>query len=270
MTRWLALWWVALAMLAIAGAAQAQSQPVGSVTHLSGLLTARHADGTRTVLAVKSAILQGDTLITERGTYTRVQFLDNAEIVLRPGSEVVVAKYIYDEKKPENDAVAINLVKGGLRAVTGLVGKRNHDAVNFDTPTATIGIRGTTFVAQFCQNDCGGTADIVRSAPPQAVGLPISSPQGSVSQPSAPQPPPSMANGLYVQVLDGLIQVKNPAGSQLFGAGQFGFTPNFNTPPIILPQNPGLKFAPPPVFNSPGSQPGQQSGASNTVDCVVR
>jgi hypothetical protein len=242
MARRLALWWMALALLAMAGVAQAQSQAVGTVTHLSGLLTARHADGTRTVLAVKSAILQGDTLITERGTYTRVQFLDDAEIVLRPGSEVVVAKYVYDEKKPENDSVAINLVKGGLRAVTGLVGKRNHEAVNFDTPTATIGIRGTNFGALFCQNDCGAVPT-TNGTPPQ--------------------------NGLHVDVVQGAIVLTNPGGTQLFQAGQFGFTPSMQVPPIIVPVNPGIKFTPPPSFSTPVS-PSQQSTSGQAVDCVVR
>ncbi|KAF1044234.1 MAG: hypothetical protein GAK35_01829 [Herbaspirillum frisingense] len=67
-SRRLVMLGMALALLAAAGLAQAQSQVVGQVTHLSGVLTARHADGTRNVLAVKSAILQGDTLITERET----------------------------------------------------------------------------------------------------------------------------------------------------------------------------------------------------------
>ncbi|MBB5392716.1 MULTISPECIES: FecR domain-containing protein [unclassified Herbaspirillum] len=296
MARRLAGWWMALALLAAAGAVQAQA--VGKVTHLSGLLTARHADGTRTVLAVKSAILQGDTLITERETYTRVQFLDNAEIVLRPGSEVVVAKYVYDEKKPENDSVAINLVKGGLRAVTGLVGKRNHDAVSFDTPTATIGIRGTTFIAQFCSNNCGAASPVSGAgslpAPlplPQAapIQMPAPAATGAMTAETAsagaaqaaaqtaakaaaaaiPAAAPGLPPGLYVQVLDGLINVSNRGGAQNFSAGQFGYTPNLTTPPVILPQNPGLKFLPPPSFNSTPPV-GQQTGAGKAVDCVVR
>jgi hypothetical protein len=54
--------------------------------------------------------------------------------------------------------------------------------------------------------------------------------------------------GLYVQVLDGVINVANSGGSQQFAAGQFGFTPGFAQPPIILPSNPGLQFTPPPTF----------------------
>nr|WP_083830927.1 FecR family protein [Herbaspirillum lusitanum] len=152
---WLRLWQL-LSLAAVLGFSNpGYAQVVGTVTHLSGILTVKHADGKTAVMAVKSEIQQGDTLITEANTYTRVKFLDNGEIVLRPGSQVVVKNYLYDAEKPAQDNVAISLVKGGLRAVTGLVGKRNHDAVSFDTPTATIGIRGTHFGALFCQNSHG-------------------------------------------------------------------------------------------------------------------
>ncbi len=44
--------------------------------------------------------------------------------------------------------------------------------------------------------------------------------------------------GLYVQVLDGAINVSNGGGTQNFAAGQFGYTPSIQQPPIIVPQNP--------------------------------
>jgi hypothetical protein len=64
----------------------------------------------------------------------------------------------------------------------------------------------------------------------------------------SPTPPSSLAPGLYVQVIDGLINVSNPGGTQSFAAGQFGFVPSPNAPPIIVPANPGLQFVPPPSF----------------------
>jgi len=95
---------------------------------------------------------------------------------------------------------------------------------------------------------------------------------GAQPTPVAPVTPgPIQQPGLYVQVLDGVIALSNPAGAQVFQAGQFGFTPNFSTPPIILPQNPGLQFHPPPIFNSSTGGPTASSGTrSNTVDCIVR
>lgn len=233
-----------LLWLLAATSAFSQSQPVvGQVTHLSGVLSVRHADGARMVLSVKSAILQGDTLITERETYARVKFIDNGEIVLRPGTEVAVSKYLYDEKEPKNDSVAIGLVKGGLRAVTGLVGKRNHEAVNFDTPTATIGIRGTHFGALYCQDDCAG----------------VPTPSG--------QPP---ANGLHVDVVTGAIEVTNRSGTQVYSAGQFGFVPSANQPPVIVPAAQGVTVTMPPAISSNGNSGTQKIGAAKLDACVTQ
>jgi hypothetical protein len=46
----------------------AYAQAVGTVTHLSGVLTVKHVDGSSAVLAVRSPIAQGDTL-GHRGEY---------------------------------------------------------------------------------------------------------------------------------------------------------------------------------------------------------
>lgn len=79
------------------------------------------------------------------------------------------------------------------------------------------------------------------------------------------------APGLYVQVLDGMIQVATPGGSLEFAAGQFGFVSSLDTPPSVIPATPGMQFTPPPAFSSSATGTTLTSGVkSNTVDCVVR
>jgi hypothetical protein len=260
------LWTTALAWAA---------QVVGTVTQLSGPLLAKKADGKVKVLALKSEVEQGDTLVSEKNTYAQIKFIDNSEITLRPGSTMTIENFSFAAERPEGDQARFNLVKGGLRSVTGLLGKRSKEKFELKTPAATIGIRGTTFIAQYVP------------PPPAALGMPAPSPSSSpvappVTPPVAPAPPlpgtslptpPSLAPGLHLQVTDGAIIVTNSGGSLGFQAGQFGFVPNPSVPPIILPQNPGLKFTPPPVFNSspaPGPTAGSDPSKSGAVDCIVR
>jgi hypothetical protein len=231
------------AVLLLAGGAAWAGQVVGIVEHLSGPLMDRKADGTVKVLAAKSEVESGDTLVSEKNTYAQIRFIDNSEITLRPGTTFKIDNFAYDAGKPEEDSAAFSLVKGGLRSITGLLGKRNKEKFQLKTPAATIGIRGTTFIAQW-----------VEPALPAAPGS-------------------NLAPGLHVAVLDGLIVLTNPAGAQHFQAGQFGFVPNMSAPPIILPQNPGLKFVPPPTFSIGAGGPLASQGAGalqNTVDCIVR
>ena len=262
------------------------AQVVGTVANLSGPLLAKKADGSAKVLSVKSSVEQGDTLISEKDTYARIKFIDNSEITLRPNSQLKIDDFSFEEDKPEKDSAAFNLVKGGLRAVTGTLGKRSKERFGMNTPTATIGIRGTIFIAEYIAPDeaavaaygmasmaaltAGGYVDAARSDAPAAVPLQVL-PQRLAQAPGLPGAS-SRAPGLYVQVLDGMINLSNQGGSQNFAAGQFGYTPNRVQPPVVLPANPGIKFTPPPAFSSstgPQSGSGDSAGA-NTVDCEVR
>lgn len=90
--------------------------------------------------------------------------------------------------------------------------------------------------------------------------------------PVAPGVAPTLPPGLYVNVVQGAIQVSNPSGTLNFNAGQFGYVPSPSQPPVIVPpNNPGLHFSPPPLFNSgvPSASAGS-SGGKQAVDCVVR
>jgi len=276
-----------LFMAALLLAAQAwAAQVVGTVMNLSGPLLAKKADGSAKVLSVKSSVEQGDTLVSEKGTYARIKFIDNSEITLRPNSQLKIDDFSFEEDKPEKDSAAFNLVKGGLRAVTGTLGKRNKEKFGMNTPTATIGIRGTIFIAEYIAPDeeavaayrmasmaalhAGSNIDASMSDAPMPVPLQVL-PLKLAQAPGLPggggRPP-----GLYVQVLDGMISLSNRGGSQNFAAGQFGYTASVVQPPVVLPQNPGIRFTPPPAFSAGSdTQTGSsQPAKSDAVDCEVR
>jgi len=220
--------------------AAAQSSQIGTVTHLSGVLVAKKADGATRLLGVQSAVAEGETLITEQATYARVKFADDAELVLRPSSQLKIESYRFANAQPEKDSMLLSLLKGGLRSVTGLIGKRSRDNVKFSTSTSTIGIRGTNFGMLLCQNDCG-----------------------SIPTPSGPPD-----NGLHVDVSDGSITLTNNAGQQVLTAGQFGFVRDANTAPVIVPPGRGIQVTmPPSISRNAGS--GKALGSSSNFECPV-
>jgi hypothetical protein len=222
--------------------ALAQNTPtqVGTVTHLSGVLVAKSADGVTRLLGVKSAVVEGETLATEPNTYARLKFEDDAEVVLRPSTQLKIDSYQYQNAQPERDNALLSLLKGGLRSVTGLLGRRSRDKVRFSTSTATIGIRGTHFGMLLCQNDCAAIPSV--SGPP--------------------------ANGLHVDVVDGAITLTNQAGQQILAAGQFGYVRDLNTAPIIVPPGRGIQVTmPPSISRNAGS--GKALGKSSDLECPV-
>ena len=96
-------------------------------------------------------------------------------------------------------------------------------------------------------------------AQPAPLGIPRSSPS------------PALAPGLYVHVIDGLVNLSNQGGTTSFAPGQFGFTPSFTTPPAPLPRAPVVLLVPPPAFlPSPGSSGAATGNKAAPIDCVVR
>ncbi|WP_342119454.1 FecR family protein [Pseudoduganella sp. OTU4001] len=252
-----ALW--AMATLALAG-------PVaGTVVHLSGPLFAKKADGTVKVLSLKSEVENGDTLMTEKNTYALVRFIDNSEMTLKPGSTMTVENFSFDSGQQDKDQASFKLVKGGLRSVTGLLGKRSKEKFELKTPSATIGIRGTTFIAEYV-----GAVALPSASAPGSNGAMLPSQGASLAQVPAPPMPGNKPPGLYVQVLDGMVVLSNGSGAQNFAAGQFGFVPSSQLPPVILPSNPGMQFSPPPAFHAPAQNGNTAPQQSNAVDCIVR
>jgi hypothetical protein len=206
-------------------------EKVGTVTHLIGALHVKKADGTSRVLSINSIVEEGDTLTTVEGTYGRIQFTDNSEMTLRPNTQIKISNYKYNEAKPQEDSAVFDLTKGGLRAVTGLVGKRgNPDSYKVNVPTGTIGIRGTAYDIAFCNNNCG-----------------------------------KLPNGLYLSVIEGSVLLKNNTGIQTFNAGQYAYVKDNQSKPVLLPGKPALNFRlPSSVIPKKGDQGSKQGGGSST------
>ena len=80
-------------------------------------------------------------------------FRDDSRLTLGANTQFKVESFVYDQQAPGEGRFLVNLLRGSLRALTGLIGKANHRNVGFTTPTATIGIRGTGL-----DLDCGATA----------------------------------------------------------------------------------------------------------------
>ncbi len=142
--------------------------------------------------AVGSAVLAGDTVMLGKQSNAQVLFTDNATVALRPESALRVSEYAFaTDGAPEAQRALFELVKGGLRTVTGLIARLRDDRnYRITTKTAWIGVRGTHYALVHCDDDC-------RNA------------DGSMA-----------ANGTYGTVTDGRIAVVNQSGEHVFGANE--------------------------------------------------
>lgn len=147
MTYTIRLFLTVVFALACIGTALADS---GTVILAKGVVTATDANKVDRVLAKGAAVAEGDVISTAQKSFAVIRMIDNTKLTLKPGTTIAIGAFSTEEGKEEG---CINLVKGGLRTVTGLIGKRKPDAFQVDTPIASIGIRGTDFIARVCAGD---------------------------------------------------------------------------------------------------------------------
>src|SRR6478735_9546517 len=152
--------------LAAVGAA---AQSVGEVEFSRGVGFAQTpGQGPRT-LGKGLPLSQGDRLTTSDGASAVIKLQDGTRMTVRPNSELVLQQYQFRENAPDN-SMLMQLVRGGFRAVTGLISKNAPNAARVQTNTATIGIRGTDFDARLCSGECAAESSrINETARPNAV-----------------------------------------------------------------------------------------------------
>lgn len=98
--------------------------------------------------ANKNQSLESDTVVTTGPkSHVVIKFEDGQVIALRENSSFHILDYRYDAQDAEKSNVLLSFIKGGLRAISGLIGQRRPAAFQVRAPQATIGIRGTEFLA---------------------------------------------------------------------------------------------------------------------------
>ena len=156
-----------LGLLLAAGAASAQL--AGEVEFARGVGFAQSpGQGPRT-LGKGLSLREGDRLTTSEGASAIIKLDDGTRMTIRPNSEMILQQYHFKENAPDN-SMLMQLVRGGFRAVTGLISKNSPNAAKVQTSTATIGIRGTDFDARLCTRECAVESSRVQeTARPNAV-----------------------------------------------------------------------------------------------------
>lgn len=178
----------------------------GRVVFAVGDVQVLSSGGARLQARPGVAFDSGDTFLTGRGR-AQLRFTDGGRILLMPQTEYRVDSYHFSEQADGSEEGFFSLIKGGIRAITGLIGKLDRATFKVETPVATIGIRGTTFSARLCAADC------------------------------------DVADGLYVKGGEGVVSVRNEFGTVDLGPGEAAFVQSSDSPPEPTSQDPEVVAA---------------------------
>tara|TARA_B100000902_G_scaffold352390_1_gene363082 strand:+ start:1563 stop:2732 length:1170 start_codon:yes stop_codon:yes gene_type:complete len=116
------------------GGISEQSGKPGSIERTSGQTLTANLD---------TQIQSYDNVETENGRL-KIKFVDETQISLTEHTLIEITEYVYDPD-PSNSKMAMNFVAGTARFATGGLGLVPKENIVIQTPTASIGIRGTDF-----------------------------------------------------------------------------------------------------------------------------
>ena len=120
------------------------ADPIGGIIEQSGVqgsivrLTGEEIDA-----KIEEEIVSYDEIETTNGRL-KIQFIDETQVSLTEHTYMEIDEYVYDPD-PSKSKMAMNFVQGTARFATGGLGLVPKENIVIQTPTATIGVRGTDF-----------------------------------------------------------------------------------------------------------------------------
>jgi hypothetical protein len=140
--------WILLATFPLSAWAASPSpksrDTIGIVKNSGGTVTIQRGKTVFPAVAgMKLAV--GDVLSTGSEGSVGVILRDNSSLSLGPRSSIALQEFEFSPAEGKMSFIA-RLAKGTMAYMSGIIGKLSPESVRFDTPVASIGIRGTCFV----------------------------------------------------------------------------------------------------------------------------
>ena len=115
---------------------------VGKVTEQSGPTEIRR-DKNDLHSSISSEVEMLD-VITTANSKTGITFRDDTKVMITEQSKLVIDTFVYDGEK-KTGKLGIKMALGTIKYASGQIAKNDPQKVMVETPTATIGVRGTDF-----------------------------------------------------------------------------------------------------------------------------
>jgi FecR protein len=140
-----------------APAQAAADEPIGNVVTLTGSATVTR-NNAATPLKLKDDIFLNDVVQTAAGSKLGITFNDATTFNLSANSTITIDNYVYQDGGKDNAGI-FDIGRGTVAFVAAAVAKTGD--MKITTPTASMGIRGTTGVVEVPENASAASANNV-------------------------------------------------------------------------------------------------------------
>jgi len=149
----------------------------GQIDLMEGDVRIVDKQNARRAVKVGDKVYEGDSITTGATGEIHMTMEDQGFIAVRPNTKMRIAQY--RAEGDDDDKGVLSLLVGSMRSITGWIGKYHPKSYAINTPTATIGIRGTDHepkvIPEGSSEGDAGTYDKVNAG-----GSFINTPQGNV------------------------------------------------------------------------------------------
>lgn len=153
-----------IASLLLSGGIPAYANVAGHVQFVNGAVQLTDPAGRTRSVQKGDAVNEGDTLTSARNASAQIRMQDGGLVAMRADTRLKFDSFRFSGQQDGSEQSFFSLLKGGFRAITGLIGQINKPSYRITTPVATIGIRGTDHETFVVVPD----SEIVAVAPPGA------------------------------------------------------------------------------------------------------
>ena len=250
------------AVLAFIGLAFADFASANAiVTSAAGTVQVQALGAAPRTLRQGDEVARGSTVITGPSSTAVLRFTDGQIAALTGNSRMTVTEYDYNANTGRG-SILLSLVQGGMRAITGLIGRNTPERVSYRAATATIGIRGTDVTIITDQGQ------VLVTVTDGAVSFTFQNQTVIIRAGEAihAKPDGTFSRGAVMQIQNELL--KTPFGQQLLDAlgGLLGLTDAVNQarggspgrPPFVPADE--VPPGPPSTTPGPGGPPGGGAG----------
>jgi len=204
---------------------------IGNVSELNGTPGSIDRKSGENVVAELSTTIESLDQVETTNGRLKIQFVDDTQVSLTEHTYMEINEYVYDPD-PAKSKMALNFVQGTARFATGGLGLVPKENILIQTPTATIGVRGTDFtttvdelgrslVILLPDEDCTDKVALEQGCAPSG-SITITNQGGTVildeaymsamvSTAETPPTPPVVLSGIDLNVIDNMFIVSEPA-----------------------------------------------------------
>ncbi len=118
------------------------ASPIGAVQEITGTATITRANGTVETVGLGTPVFQGDIIETDESGAVNIVFVDETTFAVSEDARLSIDEYVFDAAT-QSGTTNFSVLKGVFVFTSGLIGRDDPDDVMINTPSGSIGIRGT-------------------------------------------------------------------------------------------------------------------------------